>query len=191
METLVQRLKSDDQTALLDILKLYGDQALRWMLSRGLRREYAEEALEDALYKLWRLRATFDPARSTIEQWFLMLCRQAAVDASRRLKVNPFNQLADPEGIPDRAPAEEEPASTSERREDLDTALSELSDIDRTIALRRAEGGNWAVELAKELGMETNAVRVRGLRVTEKIRARMEELRAARTLLACELGAGI
>jgi DNA-directed RNA polymerase specialized sigma24 family protein len=178
--TLAERLRRDDQRALCDVLTLYGEEALWRMVRHGLSVTDADEALGAALYKLWKWRDRFDANRNTIEGWFLMLCEQAAVDAARRHKTNPTAQLADPDVVPSRPPADEGPVSPSEDLEDLETVLNELSDADRAIALGRAQGGDWAAPLAEGLGMTANAVRVRGWRVFATIRARMAELRAAR-----------
>ena len=63
----------------------------------------AEEIAADALWQAWREAASFDPARSSVSAWLVMLGRSRAIDRFRALRARraPANPEPQPPPTPD------------------------------------------------------------------------------------------
>jgi RNA polymerase sigma-70 factor (ECF subfamily) len=169
------RLLGGQSQALGDILRLLGartERVIRGRLGRALSEADYEDVISIALFRLWQRRDRFDPSRSTLDQWFYVLARNAALDLVRRHR----RQREDPAGDDlDRLPAPVAaagPAPASELRRDLWRALENVSDVDRRILL----SGLTENELSRELGIKPGTIRVRRLRTKEKLRSVLKDL---------------
>lgn len=66
----------------------------------------AEEAVQDALLRVWRRGSTFDPARGGVRSWLLTIVHHCAIDLHRRRAGAPpvvagLDEIADRQAVPD------------------------------------------------------------------------------------------
>ena len=88
----------------------------------------AEEIAADALWQAWREAASFDPARSSVSAWLVMLGRSRAIDRYRAVRAR-------------RAPENTEPAPPP-----IADALSDLETAERATIVKSAVGALEARE---------------------------------------------
>jgi RNA polymerase sigma-70 factor (ECF subfamily) len=81
---LAARLARGDESALREIERRDGP-LLRGYLAQTLKDPgAAEEVQQQVLLELWQRRLQYDPARSSIASWAMMICRSRAIDYLRR-----------------------------------------------------------------------------------------------------------
>lgn len=119
----------------------------------------AEEAVQEALTKLWREAGRFDPERGDFWPWWRRILVNAALDGRRRLRAEaPLEAAGDPA---DPAPGPADAAETADLDRRLAAAMARLPARQRAaLALFHGEGLTMA-EVADAL--ETTAKAVEGL----------------------------
>jgi len=173
LRELSRRLREDDSTVLQEILTHLASRtgrALKVRFQATVADADVEDALSIALFRLWQRRKAFDPAQSSLASWFYLLARNAAVDLLRQKgrRERPMSDVLDSS-----APFEPHESSTyvssderSGLRRNLSDALAQLPEPDRQLLL----SDRPAAELAAELGITATLVRVRKLRLRQKLR---------------------
>jgi RNA polymerase sigma-70 factor (ECF subfamily) len=133
----------------------------------------AEDVAQEALLRLWRHAARFDPARSQLGTWLYRITANLAIDRVRRVAAQPLEragELADPAPGPEAALAEQQ------RQALLAAALAELPPRQRAALALSYDQGLSGAEAAAALSVSTRALE--GL------------LRRARHLLSARLRGG-
>ncbi len=138
-------------------------------------RAAAEDAVQDALAKLWRDARRFDPARGNFAGWWRRLLLNQSLDARRRVRAaEPIEaqlHLADP------APDPQAAALAADEAARVDAAIGTLSARQRAaLALFHGEGLSMA-EIADAL--ETTPKAVEGLlaRARADLKLKLAEFR--------------
>ena len=158
-EALAQRLMERDETALREVIALYGGvllgMARRVVADPGL----AEEVAQDAFVALWRRPGAFDPTRGSLQAFLLGVTRYKAIDLVRREETRRRAR--------DALAAEAAEASRAqggvgfEERQDVRNALGALSDVQREALLLAYFGGRTYREVADELGIPEGTAKTR------------------------------
>jgi RNA polymerase sigma factor (sigma-70 family) len=180
---LALQLKGDEPAALEGVIRALGPRVVAGLKKRhaALSAEDIEDALSIASHRLWEARALYDPAKGSLASWFFIIADNVAKDVLRKTNRR-VERTVDPDLLAEREARsiiEEGEASIDSSWPELAQVLSRLPAVDHRIisGYARADGaGPWAAELALELGMRPGAVRVRCLRIKERIR---KELQAA------------
>jgi len=82
---LIRRVAADqDRGAFAELFEHYAPRIKAMMIRRGSSRDRAEDLAQEALIKLWRKAAQFDPERATASAWVYAIARNISVDESRR-----------------------------------------------------------------------------------------------------------
>jgi len=116
----------------------------------------AEDAVQEALTRLWREAHRFDPARGPLAGWWRRILMNAALDGRRRLR--PVAHLADVAEPRDPAPGPEARAEAAEIDRRLNAALAQLPPRQRAaLALFHGQGLSMA-EIGEALGTSPKAV---------------------------------
>lgn len=119
-------------------------------------RALAEDAVQEALVRLWREAHRFAPDRGTFAAWWRRLLLNCALDGRRRLR--PLQALAEAAGLPDPAPDPEERAAAAVRARRIAAAMAALPPRQRAaLALFHGEGLSMA-DIAEALGTSEKAV---------------------------------
>lgn len=86
-EGLAIRMMEGDQSALREVLELYGGRVRGWLhkrFSSVLQEGEINEAFNTASYRLWQSAGTFDKTQGSLGGWFLRIAQRAAQDILRR-----------------------------------------------------------------------------------------------------------
>ncbi|MCM1097426.1 MAG: sigma-70 family RNA polymerase sigma factor [Ruminococcus flavefaciens] len=165
------------ESALDEIMRLYGGMLRRFAGRILPTTQDAEECVNDALLDIWNTVPTRRPA--SVASYAAMLTRRRAIDRIRRLTAKKrgsgvylvaLDELED--CIPDRTAAIE---ATDDLREVINRFLSELSKEDRLLFMGRYFALESIADLAGEQGVTKNTVNVRLSRMRKKLKTELEE----------------
>lgn len=182
---LQQRLLRREPAVLDDLLAAYGGQMLHLaglLLGAVGSVEDREEVLSDALVAAWQRAGEFDPGRTTLKSWLLMLTKYTALDYRRRLQRRHLTPLGTARVVPLAQVPEPVEASTPEeallladRHSALHRALERLPEADRDLLIRRYLLEEPVVALAESLGLTRGAVDTRLSRARQALRSLLKE----------------
>ena len=169
LPALVDRVLSGDVEAFGTLVARFRPRFGRYALQMLGNREDAEEALQDALLRVYRRLATCrDPER--VEAWaFAILVNRCRTAASRSGRANGHlhDVLADQAEVP-------HPSQALAWREEIDRALGRLPSGQReAFLLRHVEGLSYE-EMAGVTGARVSALKMRVLRARESVRRELE-----------------
>ncbi|MGH2699064.1 MAG: sigma-70 family RNA polymerase sigma factor [Actinomycetota bacterium] len=121
---------------------------------------FADEVAQDTFMALWRRPGAFDPDRGTLRAFLLGVARNKAVDLVRkeqrlgRTKDALMAEAASQSGVP----ADDE---TIERRDEVTTALAQLSSVQKEALVLAYFGGRTYREVAEELEIPEGTAKTR------------------------------
>ncbi|HEY3314222.1 MAG TPA: RNA polymerase sigma factor [Bacillota bacterium] len=150
---LMKRVSRGSSWAAADLLDGYSGPVFRFILARvSLRREDAEEVLQDTFLAAMRSAATY-AGQSCLLTWLCGIARHKVADFYRRTGRQPPTV----EG----GAGEDDPGDRLALREAIDLALGGLPIDYRQLLLGKYERGQTMAELAAEVGTTTKAVESR------------------------------
>ncbi len=139
------------------------------------RRDWAEEALQDGLMKIWNHAGDFDSAKGKAFTWMATIVRNRCLDQLRRTRREP---LAKHEPMPASNPSEDpDPLAQVEFSQDaqaLKKCLEELSAEERQAILLAYWGGRTHQELAETLARPLGTVKSWIRRGLERLKGCLE-----------------
>lgn len=149
--------------ALSQAVRILGDHAL------------AEDAVQEALARLWREAGRFDPERGSFGGWWRRMLMNCALDARRRVRVvQPLDTIAEQA---DSAPDPAQSAESSEIAARVQAAAQSLPARQRAaLAMFHGEGQSMA-EIADILETSEKAVEGLLLRARATLREKLQNLR--------------
>lgn len=140
-QTLGDRLREGEPQALEEIIAAYGSPVYRLTarILAGYGQDEYEECSSDTFLEVWRKRAQFDPSRSGLRTWVLMLARYRALDYRRRRarQYNPAGETVTVDAVSTEAASPEPLLLDREKREWIMGALAALPAAEREILYRR------------------------------------------------------
>lgn len=86
LESHLLAVGAGDRAAFRQLFELFGSIALGIAMRILREREAAEDAVQEAFLRVWRMAASFDPARGNARSWLHVLVRNAALDQLRTRK---------------------------------------------------------------------------------------------------------
>ena len=130
-------------------------------------RAAAEDVTAQAFERAYRRRGTYRPSRGSREAWIFGIARNAALDELRRRR-----RRARLEGEPAdaAAPAPDDQAEHSLRRETVRSALESLEAREREVVALKFMGGLSNAEIARVLGVSESNAGTRLHRAITKLR---------------------
>ncbi len=159
-QTFADRLMSRDQSALRELMDLYGGvvygMARRVLVDHAL----AEEVAQDAFLALWRRPGAYDAARGSLQAFLLGVTRNKAIDlvrkeeSLRRTKESVASEL-------ETASKEVSPHEQLVERQAVREALNSLSDVQREALVLAYFGGRTYREVAEELDIPEGTAKTR------------------------------
>jgi RNA polymerase sigma-70 factor (ECF subfamily) len=160
-EALADRLLRRDETALREVIELYGGvvfgMARRVIADPSL----AEEIAQDTFVALWRRPGAFDPERGSLQAFLLGVARNKAVDLVRReesLRRRRESLIAE---VASKSEAGDEQIAGVDDREEIRRALGELSKVQREAVVLAYFGGRTYREVAVELNIPEGTAKTR------------------------------
>jgi len=172
---LVRRAAEGDETAFADLLELHKRQVITTLSACGVRsRETAQDLAQDVAIRAWKSLPRLQDPRS-FPAWVRRIAANAARDHLRRMAVRREQTLEDALELA----SDDDPQRESERTAELRLMLAALeaeNSEGRELILAKANGVSIA-ELADRLGLSEGAVKMRLLRIRQRLRARLDNLR--------------
>ena len=132
----------------------------------------AEEVVQETLLQVWAQAGRYDPRRSSVATWLVLLARSRAIDLlrSRRVRERAVDAAADETQGVHTSP--EGPAAVwyEERRSRVAAALAELPREQRHVLEMAFFGGQSQREIAEATGIPLGTVKTRTLLAMRKLR---------------------
>ncbi len=91
---LIQRVRHQDQNALLELYQAYGALVYGMALRVLQNTHWAEEVTQDIFLKIWQQPERWNPALGQFNSWLLTITRNAAIDRLRKER-RPHSQTLD------------------------------------------------------------------------------------------------
>lgn len=174
MDILVLKAQKGDKDAFGQLYKIYFQRIYRYCKVNCFYQDaLAQDLCQETFIKAWKALPTFTLEKGGTFQAFLFkIARNLIIDLSRKKKsIN----IQDLEEIPD----EHDPVEELDRKNRIDevrTALSKLKDFDRQIIILRYFEDLSHHEVAKIIGIKEGALRVRTIRLLDKIKEILKKL---------------
>ncbi|MFZ5817869.1 MAG: sigma-70 family RNA polymerase sigma factor [Bacillota bacterium] len=186
-EELHLRLQRRDPAALDELMDRHAD-AVHWLVGLVLGRtgqpEDVEEAVADTFVRAWERASEFDPGRTSLRSWVLMIAKYTALDQRRRLLRRRYTAdgeprlvlLPEPESPPEPGGGPEEELLRKESGERLHQALRSLSPADQELLVRRYLLEEPITQIAQELRLTRTAIDNRLWRARQALKAALARL---------------
>lgn len=134
----------------------------------------AEEVLQEVFLHVWNNAGRYDPARSSVSTWLVLITRSRAIDRLRSRKVvervheaahleNPSADHASPEGV--------ESVFIRERRQRVKSELDKLPPEQKQVLEMAFYEGLSQTEIADRAGLPLGTVKTRTLLAMKKLRS--------------------
>lgn len=168
---LVRRIAARDQAALGDLYDRYGGMLLA-LASRVLGAPgEAEEVVQEIFLQVWDRARTYDPARSSVSTWLVLLGRSRAID---RLRSRSAGERAG-EALRQQSPKHASPSGPAdvlfrERRKRVAEELAALPAEQRDVLEMAFFEGLTQTEIAARTGIALGTVKTRTLLAMKKLR---------------------
>jgi len=162
-----------DRSAFSDLFEHFAPRIKAYCLKRGSSLSAAEEIAQEAMIKVWRRAAQFDPARASASTWIFAIARNARIDAFRR--------ESRPEVLPEDFDAEDPSADTFGHLADAEAGgklVAEISTLppDQAEVVRKAFFEDKThQEIAQELKLPLGTVKSRIRLALGRLRKSMSE----------------
>jgi RNA polymerase sigma-70 factor (ECF subfamily) len=173
---LADRLMAREESALREVIAMYGG------LVHGMARRVvaepslAEEVAQDTFLALWRRPGSFDPDRGSLKSFLLGVARNKAIDLVRREEAlkRAKDSLESEMGT---APASSSFTEELDERGAVFQALSRLTDVQRESIVLAYFGGRTYREVASELDIPEGTAKTRLRDGLGKLKAVLEEMK--------------
>jgi RNA polymerase sigma-70 factor (ECF subfamily) len=170
---LLIQAREGDAAAFARLARLLARPALAQALRILGERQAAEDAVQEALARLWREARRFDPERGSFAGWWRRILVNCALDGRRRLR--PCASIDEAMPLADPAPNPEQAASRAIIATRVQAAAADLPPRQRAaLALFHGEGLSMA-EVAVAIGCSEKAVEGLLLRGRAALREKLED----------------
>ncbi len=140
-------------------------------------REEAEDVVQEGLLQVWHQASRYDPARSSVSTWLVLIVRSRAIDRlrSRRVAERTAEARHREEGDPLVPPVAPGHVLEGERRARVRRALEELPAEQREVLEQAFFAGSTQREIAEQTGIPLGTVKTRTLLAMKKLRAALAQ----------------
>lgn len=174
-ESLLAGMVSGDLEATTAFIRRYQARVFGLALSILSDPAAAEEIAQEAFLRAWRHGRGFDPRRGQVSTWLLTITRNAAIDAARLRRQEPFDPATLMSLLEERPDEEfEEPLVAADESERLRRALAALPREQRLAVVQASFLGRTAREISEIEGVPLGTVKTRIRTALQKLRAALE-----------------
>jgi len=173
---LVRRVAAGDPEALSDLYDRYSGMLLalaRRVLSDS---SDAEEVLQEAFLQVWNQAGRYDPARSSVSTWLVLIIRSRAIDRlrSRRVGEKAVTAAQHEKPVTHTSPKGVGDVLMLERRERLAREMEALPREQREVLELAFYKGMTQREISEQTEIPLGTVKTRTLLAMKKLRQAME-----------------
>ena len=159
-----------DRAAFALLFARYAPRVKAYLIRRGASAQRAEDLAQEALLKVWRKAAGFDPARAGAGAWIFTIARNLQIDAYRRDRA-PEAWALDPSETPD-PPAEPDSRLVgADRDRRLSEAVRDLPPDQLAVVRLSFFSDKPHAEIAEALGLPLGTVKSRLRLALNRLRA--------------------
>lgn len=166
---LVDRLKRREESALSDLIDIYGDLIYRASNKVLNNKELSEECLNTVLMKIWDSIDSYSDNIGLFKNWIFSLSKYTAIDMLRKELKHSKNNVVMDENIKSENSVEELVLIKS-AIDNMQKNIKNLSDMDKEIFNQRYNQGTKIKDIAKNLGITPKAMGLRIMRIKNKIK---------------------
>ncbi len=173
---LMARVKAGDETALSDLYDRFAG-TLNALALRVLRDSAdAEEVVQEVFLHAWNRAATYDPTRSSVSTWLVLVTRSRSIDRLRTRQVvdRTHDQVRHQKRLHE-SPKASANVQDMDRRRRMHAALAGLPEEQRRVLELAYYGGMTQREIAQETGIPLGTVKTRTLLAMKKLRVELRE----------------
>lgn len=174
---LMRRVASRDEGAVAELYDRFGSLVFRMAYQTMPTRAEAEDAVQEVFIRLWRTADRYDPKRSALVTWVMMLSRRHLVDKLRRQRAR-IRPLSMDEGVPGHAApvgANEDAAMLADERfAEVMKRVNELPELQRTVVTRAYLGGQTLRQIGEELDTPLGTIKSALSRALVRLRERVQ-----------------
>ncbi len=170
--TLVRRIAARDQPALGELYDRFSSLLLA-LVRRILSNEAeAEEILQEVFLQVWNQAQRYDPRRSSVSTWLVLIARSRAIDRlrSRQVKDRTLSHLQQEKRHQHTSPEGPGSVLMRQRRQRLRCEMQELPDEQRQVLELAFFRGMTQSEIAASTGIPLGTVKTRTLLAMKKLR---------------------
>jgi RNA polymerase sigma-70 factor (ECF subfamily) len=170
---LVARIAERDESALTTLYARFAGTLLALCTRILGQAGEAEEVVQETFLQVWRQAARYDPSRSSVNGWLVLIARSRAIDRLRNRRVAERSALAADleEPPPDTSPEGDRNVFFAERRARIRRALAALPGEQRAVIELAFFRGLTQSEIALRTGTPLGTVKTRTLLAMKKLRA--------------------
>ena len=162
LDALLQQVAQGDQPAFSDLYDRIAPRVLGLVRRVLIDHAQSEEVTQEVFLEIWQSASRFEPNKGKAMTWILTMARRRAID---RIRSSQAGRDRDTRvGLRDYEPEYDEVAESVEIRveaEKVDSAMRELSDVQRQVISLAYYGGNSHSEIAQTLGVPIGTVKTR------------------------------
>lgn len=173
---LMARVKAGDETALADLYDRFAG-TLNALALRVLRDSAdAEEVVQEVFLHAWNRAATYDPTRSSVSTWLVLITRSRSIDRLRTRQVvdRTHDQVRHQRKLHE-SPRASANVQDMDRRRRMHAALAGLPEEQRRVLELAYYGGMTQREIAEATGIPLGTVKTRTLLAMKKLRVELHE----------------
>jgi len=137
----------------------------------------AEEILQETFLQVWNQAARYDPSRSSVSTWLVLITRSRSIDRLRSRQVQQRTVTAAQQEKPTShtSPTGVGDVLLQERQKRLGEEMSQLPPEQRQVLELAFFGGSTQSEIAEQTGIPLGTVKTRTLLAMKKLRAALRE----------------
>ena len=180
LEALIQATAGGDARAFRELYEACSSHLFALLLRMLRRRDWAEEALQDCLLKVWRKSETYSPDKGSPSTWLFTIARHRALDLLRAQRPEDSLDGEDEDGTPTRVDVVdygENPEARAVEREGigrLERCMKGLAEAERRSVMLAYYEGYTHPELAESLQAPLGTVKSWVRRGLAKLRSCLE-----------------
>jgi RNA polymerase sigma-70 factor (ECF subfamily) len=158
---LMRRIVVGDERAVEDLHSRYGGPLYSLAYQVTGADQFAQDVVQETFLAVWQSAGRFDPSKGAVAPWLYSLARHKAIDLVRR-EANVRKRTADVDLSFEPAPDDvDREAWLRIRRDRVRTAITELSELQRTAIELAFFRGLTHVEVAEELDIPLGTAKTR------------------------------
>ncbi len=166
-------LARGDESTVRDIEREYRPMLLGYLNQLLRDRAAAEDVTQQVMLEVWQRRASFDPGRSAMSSWVMMIARSRAIDHARRPQPEPHEPHV-AASLLDRANPEPDPADELAEQWRMAHLLTLLPREEAEILRMRFHRELSQSEIAQATGIPLGTVKMRMVSALSRLRELIE-----------------